>query len=47
MKRSHSLHRGDVITRSEEIGHRVWGRLVAENPDVPFPVRLPPGPLVS
>ncbi len=37
----------DVITRAEAIGHRVWGRLVDENPDVPFPVRFPPGPLVS
>ena len=37
----------EVVTRAEEIGHRVWSRLVAENPDVPFPVRLPPRPLVS
>ena len=36
----------EVVTRAEEIGHRVWSRLVAENPDVPFPVRLPPRPLV-
>ncbi|MCE2457358.1 MAG: amidohydrolase family protein [Dehalococcoidia bacterium] len=37
----------DVIARSEAIGHKVWSRLVDENPDVPFPVRLPPGPLVG
>ena len=37
----------DVIRQAETIGHRVWSRLVTENPDVPFPVRLPPGPLVS
>ena len=36
----------DVIARAEAIGHKVWSRIVDENPDVPFPVRLPPGPLV-
>ena len=36
----------DVIARAEAIGHKVWRRLVDENPDVPFPVRLPPGTLV-
>ena len=36
----------DVIARAEAIGHKVWRRIVDENPDVPFPVRLPPGPLV-
>ena len=35
----------DVIERAERIGHAAWTRLVAENPDVPFPVRLPPGPV--
>ncbi len=35
----------DIIERAERIGHGVWSRLVAENPDVPFPVRLPPGPI--
>ena len=34
-----------VIEQAEEIGHRVWNRLVRENPNVPFPVNLPPGPL--
>ena len=42
-----SFDEDDVIARAEAIGHKVWNRLVAENPDVPFPVRLPPGPLVS
>ena len=36
----------DAIMRAEAIGHEAWGRLVSQNPDVPFPVRLPPGPLV-
>ena len=35
----------DVLRRSEQIGHAVWNRLVELYPDVPFPVRLPPGPL--
>ena len=35
----------DIIARAEEIGHRVWKRVVEENPDVPFPIRLAPGPL--
>ncbi len=35
----------DIIERAERTGHEVWGRLVSDNPDVPFPVRLPPGPL--
>ena len=42
-----SFDEADVIARAEAIGHKVWNRLVAENPDVPFPVRLPPRPLVS
>ena len=36
----------DVITAAERAGHAVWQRLVAENPDVPFPIRLPPRPLI-
>ena len=40
-----SFDEDDVVARAEAIGHKVWNRLVAENPDVPFPVRLPPGPL--
>ena len=35
----------DVLRRAEEISHAVWGRLVDKYPNVPFPVRLPPGPL--
>ena len=35
----------DIINRAERIGHDVWSRLVTENPDVPFPVRLAPGPI--
>ena len=35
----------DVLRRAEEIGHAVWNRLLERYPDVPFPVRLPPGPL--
>ena len=34
----------DILRRSERIGHDVWRRLVKEYPDVPFPIRLPPGP---
>ena len=34
-----------VIQQAEEIGHRVWNQLVKENPDVPFPINLPPAPL--
>ena len=40
-----TIDEADVIERVERIGHAAWTRLVAENPDVPFPVRLPPGPL--
>ena len=35
----------EIIERAERIGHEAWARLVAENPDVPFPIRLPPGPV--
>ncbi len=41
-----SFDEDEIVARAEAIGHSVWSRLVAENPDVPFPVRLPPGPLV-
>ena len=40
-----NVDEADVIARAEEAGHRAWRRLVDENPDVLFPVRLPPGPL--
>ncbi len=36
----------DVITAAERAGYAVWQRLVAENPDVPFPIRLPPRALI-
>ena len=40
-----NVDEADVVARAEEAGHRAWRRLVDENPDVPFPVRLPPSPL--
>lgn len=40
-----NVDESEIIARAEEAGHRAWRRLVDENPDVPFPVRLPPGPL--
>lgn len=35
----------DVLRQAEQIGHSVWKRLVERYPDVPFPVKLPPGPV--
>jgi hypothetical protein len=40
-----TIDEDDIIARAEEIGHQVWNRLVDENPNVPFPINLPPGPL--
>ena len=40
-----SINEAKVIEQAEEIGHRVWNQLVKENPNVPFPINLPPGPL--
>jgi len=40
-----SINETKVIEQAEEIGHRVWNQLVKENPNVPFPINLPPGPL--
>ena len=37
-----TIDEGDVVTRPEEIGRRVWRQLVARYPNVPFPIRLPP-----
>ena len=34
----------DLLRRAEAIGHGVWQRLRQRYPDVPFPLRLPPGP---
>ncbi len=39
-----TIDEADVLRRGEQIGHAVWRRLVERYPDVPFPVRLPPGP---
>ena len=41
-----TVNEDEVIVQAEAAGHRVWNRLVSENPGVPFPVRLPPGPLL-
>lgn len=41
-----TIREDEVIQLAERAGHAVWQRLVAENPDVPFPIRLPPRPLV-
>ena len=40
-----TIDEDDIISRAEEIGHRAWNRLIDENPNVPFPINLPPGPL--
>ena len=40
-----TIDEAEVIERAEEIGHTAWSRIVSENPDVPFPVRLAPGPI--
>ena len=40
-----TIDEADIIERAERIGHAAWSCLMAENPDVPFPVRLPPGPI--
>jgi len=37
-----TIDEGDVVTRAEEIGRRVWRQLVARYPNVPFPITLPP-----
>ncbi|MFL2760370.1 MAG: amidohydrolase family protein [Dehalococcoidia bacterium] len=39
------INESEVIEQAEEIGHRVWNQLVKENPNVPFPINLPPQPL--
>ena len=39
------INESEVIGQAEEIGHRVWNQLVKENPNVPFPINLPPQPL--
>jgi cytosine/adenosine deaminase-related metal-dependent hydrolase len=37
-----TIDEGDVVTRAEEIGRRVWRQLLARYPNVLFPIRLPP-----
>ena len=32
----------DVLRRAEQVGLAVWRRLVAQYPNVPFPITLPP-----
>lgn len=39
-----TIREDEVIQLAERAGHAAWQRLVAENPDVPFPIRLPPAP---
>jgi 5-methylthioadenosine/S-adenosylhomocysteine deaminase len=38
-----TLDEKDIVERAEAIGQRAWRQLVEKYPDVPFPVRLPPG----
>jgi len=40
-----TIDEDDVVSRAEKIGHRVWNKLVDDYPDIPFPIKLPPGPL--
>ena len=40
-----TIDEGDVVSKAEKIGHKVWNKLVDEYPDIPFPIELPPGPL--
>ena len=37
-----TIREDEVIQLAERAGHAAWQRLVSENPDVPFPIRLPP-----
>lgn len=43
--RTQTIDEDDIIRRAEGISHNVWGRLTEKYPDVPFPIRLPPGPV--
>ena len=43
--RAQTIDEVEILRRAEGIAHHVWNRLVERYPDVPFPVRLPPGPL--
>ena len=42
--RALTIDEDDIIRRAERISHAVWGRLLDNYPNVPFPVKLPPGP---
>jgi cytosine/adenosine deaminase-related metal-dependent hydrolase len=37
-----TVDEGDVVSRTEQIGHSVWRRLLDRCPNVPFPITLPP-----
>jgi len=37
-----TIDEADVVARAQSIGLRVWHDLVAQYPNVPFPIRLPP-----
>ena len=39
-----TIPEAEIIQAAEEIGHRVWNQLIEENPNVPFPIKLPPEP---
>ncbi len=45
--RALTIDEADIVRRAEEIGHALWRRLRQRYPDVPFPIRLPPGHLTS
>jgi 5-methylthioadenosine/S-adenosylhomocysteine deaminase len=37
-----TVDEADVLRRAEQVGVAVWRRLVAQYPNVPFPITLPP-----
>jgi 5-methylthioadenosine/S-adenosylhomocysteine deaminase len=41
-----TIDEDDIIQQAERIGYAVWQRLVRQFPSVPFPVSLPPGPVL-
>ena len=41
-----TIDESDIIQQAERIGHAVWQRLVQQYPGVPFPLSLPPGPVL-
>ncbi|MFN3974090.1 MAG: amidohydrolase family protein [Dehalococcoidia bacterium] len=40
-----TVDESEVVARAEEVAHRAWKRALERFPSVPFPIRLPPGPL--